>query len=923
MLSDHFKRNFYKNLVIKTRSKNTTILFYLVLAFFVISTIKSQENFRILNSNDNFSILDTIKNLVKDSLLTKNLDSIIPVAIKDSLLIESKDSLAVSKDSIKKPVEQLESIIEHSADSIIRQDIKTRKITLYKNAHIKYGDIDLTAGFIEVDNNTNIITAKGIKDSVGNYSELPVFKQGSQESVQDTIKFNIKSEKAKIWNLKTEQEGLKIRGEVSKKHNDSVIFIENIKMTSSDKENPDYYIKIKKAKFIKDQKLVAGLSQLVIADVPTPAIIPFIYVPLTKGRTSGFLMPTYGENTQQGYFLQNGGYYLVVNDNFDVAVLGDIYTNGSWALRTQSGYAVRYKYSGSFDFSYENLTSSIKGLSDYGNTANFNLRISHSQDQKASPNSRLSASVNMGSSKYYKQSNNEINNNSYLNNTLSSSVSFYKKFVNTPFSSTVSVTHQQNTNTETITMSLPSLQLNMDRVYPFVGKGGAKNNAIQKMGLTYSMKADNNISTTDDFFLKKEMFDGAKSGVQHNMALSTNMKLFKYFTLSPNANYKEVWYFDQIQKTFDNATDKVVTDTLSQFSSFREYNTALSLSTTFYGMFKFKKGSKIEAIRHVVRPSVSYSYTPDFSFYNKEYTKKTADADDTVEYSPFENGLFGKPGSGISNSLNFSLNNNLEAKVRAKDSTDTESKKIILLNSLNFSTSYNMAADSLKWSPVSVSAGTTLFDNKLSVNANATLDPYALDINNSKINTYNFDNGGSLFRLTNAGLTLNYSLSGGGNKDDKSKEQKNKDANNSDGIFGQDMRSSNQLTASEREGEEKVKTAKLFQYAIPWTLQLAYALNYSNSIRQDEISSNSLMFNGDLELTPKWQVGFSSGYDFKNTGFSYTQLRFSRDLDSWKLNFNWVPFGDRQSYFFFIGIKSAMLSDLKYDKHNQADKLLF
>ncbi len=929
MLSHHFKRNFYKNLVIKTRSKNTTILFYLILAFFAISTIKSQENLRILDPRDNFNILDTLKNLlkdsisikVKDSLQPKNLDSLIPFILNDSLLTGEKDSLSVSKDSIKKPIEVLENIIEHSADSIVRQDLKNKKITLYKNAHIKYGDIDLTAGYIEVDNNTNIITAKGIKDSVGKYSELPVFKQGSQESIQDTIKFNIKSEKAKIWNLKTEQEGLKIRGEVSKKHNDSVIFIENIKMTSSDKENPDYYIKIKKAKFIKDQKLVAGLSQLVIADVPTPAIIPFIYVPLTKGRTSGFLMPTYGENNQQGYFLQNGGYYLVVNDNFDIAVLGDIYTNGSWGLRTESGYSVRYKYSGNFNFSYENLTSSIKGLSDYGNTSNFNLRISHSQDQKASPNSRLSASVNMGSSKYYRQSNNEINNNSYLNNTLSSSISFYKKFVNTPFNTTVSVTHQQNTNTETITMSLPSLQLNMDRVYPFVGKGGSKNNAIQKIGLTYSMKADNNISTTDDFFLKKEMFDGAKSGIQHNMSLSTNMKLLKYFTLSPNASYKDVWYFNQLQKTFDDAKDAVVTDTLSQFSSFREYNTALSLSTTFYGMYKFKKGSKIEAIRHVVRPSVSYSYTPDFSFYNKT-VQNSSDPTDVSEYSPFANGLFGQPSNGISNSLSFSLNNNLEAKVRAKDSTSTESTKIILLNNLNFSTSYNMAADSLKWSPVSVNAGTNLFNNKLSVNANATLDPYALDINNTKINTFNFDNGGSLFRLTSAGLTLNYSLASGG-KGEKSKEEKNKVANNSDGLFGQSMKTSNQLSASEKPDEEKVKTTKLFQYSIPWTLQLAYALNYSNSTRQDEISSNSLMFNGDLELTPKWQVGFSSGYDFKNTGFTYTQLRFSRDLDSWKLNFNWVPFGDRQSYYFFIGIKSAMLADLKYDKHNQADKVLF
>ncbi|WP_245780668.1 putative LPS assembly protein LptD [Lutibacter maritimus] len=880
---------------------------------FISSTIYSQEIKQTIKDNSELKLSDTI--------FIKNDSVIIPK--NDSINLKAKDSLIASKpkDSLKKPKELLESIIEHSADSLIRQDIKNNKITLYKNAHIHYKDIDLTAGFIEIDNKTNIVTAKGIKDSVGVYTELPVFKQGSQESTQDTIKFNFKSEKAKIWNLKTDQQGIIIKGEVSKKHNDSVIFIENIKLTSSQKDDPDYYIRVKKAKFIKDQKLVAGASQLVIADVPTPVILPFVYVPMTQGRTSGFLMPTWGENNRQGYFLQNGGYYFVLSDNFDLAILGDIYTNGSWGLRTESGYAVRYKFSGNFDFRYENLINSLKGLDDYAKTSNYNIRWSHSQDQKASPNSRFSASVNLGSSKYYKESNNEYNTNSFLNNTLSSSISFYKKFVGTPFNMSLSVTHSQNTNTEQISMTLPSLQVNMDRIYPFVGKGGAKNNALQKTGLTYSMKGDNKINTTDEFFFKKEMFDEAKSGIQHSLALNTNMKVLKYFTLSPNVNYKEVWYFDRLKKTFDDAENAVVTDTISSFSSFREYSTALSLSTTFYGMFKFKKGSKIEAIRHVVRPSVSYSYRPDFSFYNEE-VQKTADPNNTIEYSPFSNGIYGSPGTGISNSLNFSLNNNLEAKVRSKDSTETESKKIILLNNLNFSTSYNMAADSLKWSPVSVNAGTNLFDNKLSVNANATLDPYAIDANGKKINTFNFDNNGSLFRLTNAGLTLNYSLASKSGKKTKTDSQKKADANNSEGVFGESSIASNQQTPA-GESSEEVKETKLFGAEIPWSLKIAYSLNYSNSARQKEISSNSLMFSGDLDLTPKWKVGFSSGYDIKNQGFTYTQLRFSRDLDSWKLNFNWVPFGDRQTYYFFIGVKSSMLSDLKYDKRQQPDRRLF
>ncbi|WP_245856901.1 putative LPS assembly protein LptD [Lutibacter flavus] len=856
----------------------------------------------------------------------------IPVKVKDTTIIPLKDSLNLKlsdsllikpKDTIKKPVELLEGIIEHSADSLIRQDIINNKIILYNNAHIHYKDIDLTAGYIEIDNNTNSVIAKGIIDSVGTYSQLPVFKQGNQESVQDTIQFNFKSEKAKIWNLKTEQQGIIILGEVSKKHNDSIIFIENIRLTTSDKEKPDYYIKIPKAKFIKDKKLVAGSSQLVIADVPTPIVLPFAYIPLTKGRTSGFLMPTWGENNRQGYFLQNGGYYFVLNDNFDLAVLGDIYTNGSWGLRTESGYAKRYKFSGNFNFRYENLINSLKGFDDYSKATNYNIRWSHSQDAKASPNSRFSASVNLGSSQYYKQSNNEYNTNAFLNNNLSSSISYYKNFVGTPFNVSLSMTHSQNTNTEEINMTLPSLQLNMDRIYPFTGKNGVKKNAIQKTGLTYTMKGDNRIVTNDEFFFKKEMFDEAKSGIQHNATMNTNMKALKYFTISPSLNYKEVWYFDRLSKKFDDIQNAVVTDTISSFSTFREYSTAVSLGTTFYGMFKFKKGN-IEAIRHVVRPSVSYSYRPDFSSYNEEF-QQSDDPNDIGEYSPFANGIFGKPGTGLSNSLNFTLNNNLEAKLRKKDSTDTETeaKKIILLNNLNFSSSYNMAADSLKWSPVGVNAGTKLFNNKLNLNVRATLDPYALDVNGKKINTFNINNGGSLFRLTNAGLTMNYSLASKKDGKGKSKEEQNEEDNNSDGVFGENLTATNQQTPAGTGNKSETKESKLFESKIPWTLKLAYALNYANSNRQKEISSHSLMFSGDIELTPKWGVGFSSGYDMKNQGFSYTQLRFSRDLDSWKLNFNWVPFGDRQTYYFFIGVKSSMLSDLKYDKRQVPDKQLF
>ena len=830
----------------------------------------------------------------------------------------------VAFDSIKQPKSVITGIISHNAEGYVKQDMLNNIVHLYDEAVVTYEDITLKAGMITIDNNTNIVSAKGIKDSIGNYTQLPYFKQGADESTQDSISFNFKTEKALIYGITTEQQGIIILGEMMKKENDSTIYVQNIRFTTSKKKNPDYYIQTKKAKLVPNKKIVIGPSSLVIADVPTPLILPFAYIPLTKGRTSGFLVPTWGESNNQGYFLQNGGYYFVLSDHFDLAVLGDVYTNGSWGMRTQTNYKIRYKYSGNFNFRFENLINGLRGLSNYSKSSNYNIRWSHSQDAKASPNSRFSASVNLGSSKYYRQSLNEYNTNSFLNNNLSSSISFYKKFVNTPFNMSLSAMHSQNTNTEIINLTLPSIQVNMDRIYPFAGKNGAKKNPLQKMGLSYNVKAENKINTTDEFFMKSEMWNNAKSGIQHNASLSTNIKLMKYFTLSPSANYKEVWYFDKLQKHYDAASKKAVTDTISGFNAFREYSTGASVSTNIYGMFKLNKG-RLKAIRHVMRPSISYTYKPDLSAYYDQ-VQQSADPENILDYTQYDNGIYGRPSKNLSNSLSFSLNNTLEAKVLKKDAdgdSEDDFKKVKILNNLNFSSSYNMAADSLNWSPVRMSAGTQLFNNKMSVNMSANLDPYAINANGRRINTFNINNNGSLFRLTNANFTANYSLSSKkDNKKDQGKSKRNQ--NNSDGIFGEDIGVSNNLgTENSSGGDKENVVTQLYKANFPWSLRLAYSLSYQNSNRQDEISSNSLMFSGDVELSPKWNVGFSSGYDFKNSGFTYTQLRFQRDLDSWKLNFNWVPFGARQTYYFFIGVKSSVLSDLKYEKRKVPDRRLF
>lgn len=839
------------------------------------------------------------------------------IPLKKNSAVVANDS--IKKDSIVKPIEFLESTVFHKALDYELNDYVKNTAMLYNKAELKFGEISINAGIITIDYKNNLAYAKGILDSVGVYTQLPQFKQGNQESNQDSMLYNFKNKKAIIWGLKTEQQGVYISGIQSKKVNDSTHYIKRAQFTTSNKPRPDYYIQTSKVKVVPGKKVVAGISNLVIADVPTPLFLPFAYFPITKGRSSGILFPTWGQNSNQGYFLQNGGYYMAINDYIDLALIGDIYTNGSWGFRAESNYAKRYRYTGNLSTRFENLINSERGFPEYSKASNFNIRWTHSQDTHASPNSRFSASVNFGSSQFFRQSLNEFSTPLFLTNTFNSSISYQKKFVGTPFNLSSSITLQQNTNTKLIDMSFPSLQLSMDRIYPFAPKSGIKKNALQNLGLTYNLSSDYKIKTKDDDFFKKAMFNNARSGIQHNLSTSTNLKLFKYFTVSPSASFKEVWYFDAIEKHYDESRAVVVTDTLSRFKSFNEYSTSVSLSTTLYGTFNFKKG-RLQAIRHTLTPNISFNYKPDFSFYYKDY-QASADPTDIRKYNPFQNGIYGSPSGGLSESIGFSLNSVLEAKVMPKDSADAKAKKISILNNLTFQTSYNIAADSLKWSPVSMNAGTQLFNNKLGLNLNAILDPYAIDQNGKVFNKFNIENGGGLFRLTSAGISMNYNITSDMFSKDKSKTTSNKQQN--DNFFGSDINTTNSEDDVADDSKTIKKTAELYNSEIPWKFSLRYSVNYSNNIGQHEITSQSVQISGSVDLTPKFSVGINSGYDFKEKGITYTQLLFSRDLDSWKLTFNWVPLGNRSTYYFYIGVKASVFSDLKWDKRQVPDKRLF
>jgi lipopolysaccharide assembly outer membrane protein LptD (OstA) len=860
----------------------------------------------------------------------------------DSLInkpLNTKEVDSTKNDSIKKDA-FLTDIVTYKAKDYVAINQKKQQIRLYNEAKVDYGDMVITSGVIVIDYSKNLVYAGRIKDSTG-YSQKPVFKQGANIIEPDSIVFSTETRKALIYNSVTEQSGGTVIAERTKRENDSVYFISQGKFTTSENlEDPEYYILMNRAKIVPNKKIVTGMSQMFIYDVPTPIAIPFAYFPMSKKQTSGIIFPSFGEDTgnDRGYFLQNGGYYFAISDYLDLAVLGDYYTNGSYGVRLESNYAARYKFRGNVGFRYENLLNSERGFPDFSQSTIYNIRWSHSQDTKANPNSRFSASVNLGSSQFFQQSINQINQNSFLNNTLASSVSYSKTFQTEPqVNLSLTATHSQNTNTEAINLTLPTMQASMSRVFPFAPKSGAKKGAIQNINFQVNTRGEYRISTTDSLFGKSEMFDDALAGMRHSIPVTTNFKIFNHFSVSTSANFEETWTLKTTRRTniFEGETSTPID--VNGFDRFLTYNFSSSIGTTLYGMYNFEKegkNPKIQAIRHVMRPALTYSVTPAFDQFYETYD--VIDADGTtsdqirqVEYTRFENSLFGSPGNNFSSNIGLSIGNNIEAKVRDRDSTKTESKKVFLLNNLNFSTSYNLAADSLNISPVRVSGGTQILNKKMNINFGMTLNPYALDSNNNLIDRLNINNGGSIFRLTSANLNISYSLNnksfsknGRDEKDDKDSERRAATSNSrTDDLFGKSEDfADKRLTDADRAKDGEEETNEFYNYTMPWNLRLAFASNYSNTTRQNQITSQSLMFSGDIELSPRWSVGASSGYDFLNQGFTFTQLRFERDLLSWRMNFTWVPFSNRSSWNFFIGIKSNLLKDLKYDQRRQPDQ---
>ncbi|MDF1673601.1 MAG: putative LPS assembly protein LptD, partial [Vicingaceae bacterium] len=633
---------------------------------------------------------------------------------------------------------------------------------------------------------------------------------------------------------------------------------------------------------------------------PTPIGIPFGFFPNSNKQKSGILIPEPGQSAQYGFFLLGGGYYLAVSDKLSTQLTGDFYTKGSWAASSITRYKKRYKYNGNLNLNYSKFKNSYPELPDYAETTNFFVKWNHTQDPKARPNSVFSANVNFGNSQNY-QNNYNSSGTQYLSTSFNSAISYRKTWAGKPFNMSINGYHSQNRLNETITLRLPELAFNVSRINPLKRKiAVGKQRFYEKIGISYSMNTKNEVTAQDSLFstrnfdlLSKEF----KNGMKHTIPLSTSFKAFKYFTFTPNLNYSEIWYLESINKTWDNQNNQLNTDTVSGFVRGNTVITAINLTTKIYGMYQYK-GKLIKALRHVITPSIGVSYTPENNSGLRSYTDSN---NVEYEYSIFENGIYGRSNTAEAGLVNMSLMNNFEMKVRNRKDSLGEDKKIKLLESLRFSSSYNTSVDSLNWSNILINARTNIF-KRITLNYTGSLDPYALDSNTTtgaitKINSSEYAQNGRFGRLVSSSLAVGFSLNG-------------KADNNT-------TENSNYGTEAELE-YIRANPEAYIDFNIPWNLRVSYNIRYSKPQYQSSIIQ-TLNFNGDFSLTPKWKVGFNSGYDFELKDLSYTSVDIYRDLHCWEMSFNWVPFGQRQSYLFTIKVKSALLQDLKLTRRNIAN----
>ena len=862
----------------------------------------------------------------------------------DTIRVDSLGTDTIALDTLggKKKKEPLDApVIYEASDSIVFTE--GGFANLYGHSKVNYEKIELTSEVITMNMDSSTVFARGIIDSTGIESGLPVFKDGDTPYESKEMRYNFKSKRGFINSIVTQQgEGYVVSQEAKKGANDEIYMRHGKYTTCDDHEHPHFYMQLSMAKVRPKKNVVFGPAHLVVEDVPLPIAIPFGFFPFNSSYSSGFIMPTFGDEMNRGFYLRDGGYYFAINDNVDLKVLGEIFTKGSWGLSAQSSYAKRYKYSGSFNGSYLVTKTGEKNMPDYMVTKDFKIAWSHRQDPKASPNSTFSANVNFATSSYDRRNLSSLYNpQQYSNNTKASSVSYSRTFpsIGLNLSSTFNIT--QNTRDSSISVTLPDLNLSLNRIYPFKRKKAAgEERWYEKIGVQYSGRLTNSISTKDDLLFKQGLSKW-NNGMQHNIPVSATFTLFKYFNVVPSFNYTERWYTRKVMQSYDpNAVGNVRRDTISGFNRVYNYNMSLQVNTKLYGFFKPWKmfGDKVEMIRHVFTPSVSFSYAPDFGqsrygYYDTyTYTDERGEVR-TVEYSPYQGMAFGVPGKGMQKSINFSIDNNLEMKVKS-DKDTTGVRKISLIDQLSASMSYNAAAKVRPWSDLSMNLRLKL-SKSYTFNMNASFATYA----------YQFDEKGNIVvgdrtewsygrfgRFQGYSGSFSYTFNNDtwkkwfGPKDDDQKDDKEDE--DDDEYMSEEEQEELRKKQSQPRKKEKAAIDEdgYLSFKLPWSL----SLSYSYSIREDRNKekfnkktmrypyalTHSLNASGNVKLTSRWNVNYSSGYDFTQKKMSMTTVNITRDLHCFTMSCGLV-FGPFTSYNFSIRALSSMLTDaLKWDQRS-------
>ncbi|MCE5347415.1 MAG: hypothetical protein LLG13_14170 [Bacteroidales bacterium] len=847
--------------------------------------------------------------------------------VADTLLVQ-KDSLLTDTIRVRRPSPNaIDQKVTYSAAGYKKNDLVRKTVVLVQSAQVNYGDIEIKADSMVFNMNTNILYAAGRIDSTGKKAGTPVFKSGSQEIEAGELTYNFKTHKAYAKNIVTKQADGILHSQYTKLLEDGTSNIAKNTYSTCDADTPHFYINMPKARVYPGEKIVSGPGNLVLEGIPLPLVIPFGYFPIqTKKAASGIIMPSVGQTNELGYSLSDGGYYFALSDYFDLSLTGNIYTNGTWLATAKTSYNKLYKYSGNFSFSYANNLSGHKGLPDFSKSNNYKVMWTYSQNAKASPSSTFSASVNMSSSGYDKT--NSYNVAEHVTTTRASSVSYSKTWEGTPFNLSASMNHSQNVANKTVSVNLPRISFNAGRIYPLKRKNSTGvTKWYQDLQLQYSSSLNNQIDTYDDQLFSNKVWDKMKSGFKHEIPLSLQLRPFNNFSISPQLSYKGVLYSQKISQRwvpdyYDPDRGKiiptVVTDTTRGIFYGQAINPSISMgfNPQIYGTYLFTNpDSRWQAVRHVIKPSVGFSFVPYFEgFSSKMYRQVQCDTLGRMKnYSIYDGNLYETPSlSSRSGNVSFSLVNIVEAKVFARNDTTGKANKVKLLDNLGINTSYNVFADSMKWAPVTMSLRTTLFSN-LNISANGGFSLYGMNSNGTTIGTFLYAQNKQFMRLTSFSTSIDFSLSDllKGKKDQKS-SGKSQGQRNQDGMSGPGMQGS---TGSEQQDAER---GAFDQYGysvfdVPWTCNMSYSFQYSKPGFKSSFSQ-FLSVNGSVTITKKMALTYTSGYDFAQKEITMTNIGISRDLHCWEMNVNWVPNGTMQSWNFTIRVKASVLGDLKYER---------